>query len=134
MWHSYTVEVRSGCGGVAGAVVTPWYPHHAHHHNESPTGVSSITLHLAILATPSELESSASASEGEESARLMLWSSSRCELELEVTAAPQLLLDKLAVLYIPYLLPWLTAVCLTASFRCLHWEMVAINFICLASR
>jgi len=129
MWHSYIVAVTSHCGGMAGGVVAPWYPHHAfkHHLNkDSLSGPSSISIPLSVLTTPS------SGSHGQP--HLVLWSSPECKLELEVGVAPLLLLDKLVLLYAPYLLPWLAAACMTTPCRCLHWELLAISLLCLASR
>ena len=128
MWQSYSAAVTSSCGGVAGGLVTPWYPHHAlQHETTTLSGSASIVLDLNILVPPTPEAK-------KEQAYLLLWSRAECELMLEVTAAPLLLLDKLTLLYAPLLLPWMTAACITASCRSLHWEVLAISLLCLATR
>lgn len=120
MWHSYSVLVSSLCGGVAGGLVAPWYPHHPLQH-----GSSSVKVDLDLLVPPTSKES--------EEPYLLLWSRAECELTLEVTATPFLLLDKLAIVYAPFLLPWLTAVCIMGVWHGLHWEVLVV-FLYLAAR
>ena len=128
MWHVYHVEVASGCGGVAGGLVTPWYPHHSllSHSPPSHSSASSLTLHLSLLTTPTLRETA--------HPHMLLWSQSQCELEVTLTFDPMSLLDKLAVVYAPFLLPWVTAVCITASCRALLWEVLALFLFCAVTR
>lgn len=103
MWQAYSVVVRSNCGGVAGGLVLPWYPHAS----LSNSSGAALTIHLSMLAPPPPQYTTPP--------YLLLWSSLECELELEVTPDPLGLLDKLAIVHAPLLLPWVTSLCFIAS-------------------
>ena len=118
MWQAYKVEVWSQCGGVAGGLVVPWYPQAS----LSNTTTSPLTLTLSLLAPPPSDQTTPPP-------HLLLWSSSECELELVVTFAPLLLLDKVAILHAPLLLPWVTGLCISASSRWIKLELLLIALL-----
>lgn len=81
----------------------PWYPHAS----LSNSSRAPLTVHLSLLATPPLHYTT--------HPYLLLWSSPECELELEATPDPLGLLDKLAIIHAPLLLPWVMALCFIAS-------------------
>lgn len=109
------MEVWSQCGGVAGGLVVPWYPQPS----LSNATKSPLTLTLSLLAPPPTEQAT-------HPPHLLLWSSSECELELSVTSDPLVLLDKLAILHSPVLLPWVTGLCISASSRWIKLEILMI--------
>jgi hypothetical protein len=104
VWQSYSVAVRSDCGGVSGGLVLPWYPHAS-----SNSSASQLTIHISLLAPPPLNHTTPP--------YILLWSSSECSLTLTVTPDPLALLDKLAIVHTPILLPWVTALCFVASVQ-----------------
>lgn len=109
----------SDCGGVVGGVVVPWYPH---------TPLSNTSHHLPLVLTLSLLVPPPP--HQTTPPHLLLWSPSKCKLEMAVTFDPLVLLDKLAVLHAPILLPWVTARCITASGpHWLLWELVILTLL-----
>lgn len=100
---------------MAGGLVTPWYPHPP----LTNSTLSPLTLTLSLLAPPPP----------DPPPHLLLWSSSECELELVVTFDPWTLLDKLAVLNVPVLLPWVTGLCVSGSNRWLRLELLLIALL-----
>lgn len=115
MWQAYKVEVWSQCGGVAGGLVVPWYPQASLSNTTTPP----LTLTLSLLAPPPSDQTILPP-------HLLLWSSSECELELAMTFDPLVLLDKLAILHGPVLLPWVTGLCVSASNRWIKLELLLI--------
>lgn len=112
------MEVWSQCGGVAGGLVVPWYPQPSF----SNTSLAPLTVILSLLAPPPSDQTTPTP-------HLLLWSSSECELELVVTSDPLVLLDKLAILHVPVLLPWVTGMCVSASSRWIKLELVLIALL-----
>ena len=107
---------------MSGGVVVPWYPHTS----LSNSTHSPLTLTLSLLTPPPHHQAPPP--------HLLLWSSSQCELLVTVTLDPLALLDKVAVVHAPLLLPWVTARCISASGP--HWlllELMVLILLQLAS-
>lgn len=119
VWQSYSVSVSSSCGGVAGGLVLPWYPHHP----LSNSTHSPLIVRLSLLAPPPLHLTT--------HPHLLLWSPPECPLEIQVTSDPWGLLDKLAIIHVPLLLPWLSALCLAASVPsfCLKFELLLLVLV-----
>ncbi len=125
MVQGYRADVSwSNCegSGISGGLVVPWYPHTSLSHSE----LSPFKIDIGLLVPPPPRTLNPP--------YLLLWNLARCELEVVVTPDPLALLDKLAIVYAPLLLPWVTSLCISASNRWIKSELSLLSILYVVTR
>jgi hypothetical protein len=117
LWTAHSVLITSTCTGVKGGLLLPWLPHTPLFHDNG-TGHLTLPLGLQVPVPDGAIP------------ELLVWSHVNCPLSLTVTPTLLPLAGKLAVLYTPLLLPWVTAVALSSLAKTqLLGELVILSIM-----